>query len=266
MAAKGLRVLLGVAVLLVAVLLGGCSGPANKSKPPGCPDVQAVFVPGTYETRIGADPAVPVGLLAPVADALRKNLGPDKVGFYFVPYLAQFGNPTPYPQSAASGVKATVDAMAATASKCPAAKFTLAGFSQGAAVAGDVATQIGQGGGPISPDKLLGVGLISDPNRNTQTEKLIGPPVDGSGLVGPRPKDFGAVGDRVVTFCAPGDLICATPDSARNLANLPVVLAQIGNYMSSQVHASYGGYQVASGTSATEWLADWLKQKIDKAG
>jgi len=170
MAAKGLRVLLGVAVLLVAVLLGGCSGPANKSKPPGCPDVQAVFVPGTYETRIGADPAVPVGLLAPVADALRKNLGPDKVGFYFVPYLAQFGNPTPYPQSAASGVKATVDAMAATANKCPAAKFTLAGFSQGAAVAGDVATQIGQGGGPISPDKLLGVGLISDPNRNTQTE------------------------------------------------------------------------------------------------
>lgn len=266
MGSRGIRVVLGIAVLLAAVLLGGCSSPTTgKTKPPGCPDVQAVFVPGTNETHVGADPTVPVGLLKPVGEALRQKFSADRVALYFVPYPAQFTNVVEYQGSEQAGVKATTDAMAATAGKCPEARFTLSGYSQGAAVAGDVATQIGQSAAPVTADKLLGVGLISDPNRNPQTEKLIGPAVGGSGLAGPRPQDFGKVGDRVVTFCAPGDLICATPDSARNLVNLPQTLAQIGTYMSSQVHTSYGSYQVASGKSATDWLTGWLEDKIDSA-
>ena len=263
---RGVRLGVGVAVLLMAAVAGGCSSnTTNTPKPPGCPDVQAVFVPGTGETHVGADPAVPVGLLNSVADSIRASVDANRAGFYFVRYVADLPNPIAYQASEQAGVKATTDAIATTAAKCPAARFTLAGYSQGAAVAGDVATQIGQGAGPVSADKLLGVGLIADPNRDPKTEKLIGPPVDGSGLVGPRPKNFGAVGDRVVTFCATGDLICATPDSARNLANLPAALAQIGQAINSQVHSSYGTYQVDSGKSATEWLANWLTDKIKSA-
>lgn len=281
-----LGLVLLVAIVLVAVILAvrgsGPQPPVGKgpgpgapaptsttapSKPAGCPDVQVVFIPGTYETSPTADPAVPVGLLKGVAEPLEKRFAgqPGRQSDYFVPYLAQFNNPTPYVQSEQDGVRAASGAIAATAQRCPAAAFALVGFSQGAASAGDLATAIGQGAGVIAPQRLLGVGLISDPNRNPATEKLIGPAVDGAGLAGPRPKDFGAVNGRVVTFCAPGDLICATPPGAANLANLPATLAAVGQYMQSGVHSSYGSYQVAAGQSATQWLANWLANIIEQA-
>ncbi|MGZ4586760.1 MAG: cutinase family protein [Mycobacteriaceae bacterium] len=265
-ATRGLHVLLGVAVLLVAVLSAACSSiGTNKPKPAGCPDVQAVFVPGTYETRVGADPVVAVGLLKAVSDRIVASAAPDRAGIYFVPYPAQFTDLANYRQSVAAGAKATTDAMAATVGRCPDVSFTLTGFSQGAAVAGDVATQIGQGEGPVAAKRLLGVGLVSDPNRNPSTEKLIGPAVEGGGLAGARAKDFGAVGDRVVTFCAAGDLICAMPNVAGDPAKLALALAQLGTYLTSQVHSSYGSYKVDSGNTATSWLANWLNEKIAAA-
>lgn len=281
----GLGALLALAIIItvVSVLNPGTKTPpigqgpgattsapaptTKPGKPAGCPDVQFLYVPGTYETNAGADPSVPVPSFKAEGPALAQRFQGQsgRLSEYFVPYLAQFNNPTPYFASEQDGVRATTAAIAATAQRCPGASFLVVGYSQGAAVAGDVATTIGQGGGVISPDKLLGVGLISDPNRNPATEKLIGAPVVGAGLAGPRPKDFGAVGDRVITFCAPGDLICATPASAANLANLPATLALIGQYLQSGVHTSYGTYQVAPGTSAMEWLTDWAGDKIAKA-
>jgi hypothetical protein len=262
-AARSIPLALACAGVLVAGLAGGCSsGTTSKPKPPGCPDVQAVFVPGTGETRAGADPAVPVGLLKSAAAPIRSSFDPGRAAVYFVPYPATFTDLPNYQASEAAGVKATTDAIAATAGKCPNAHFTLSGYSQGAAVAGDVATQVGQGAGPVSADKVLGVGLVADPNRDPATEKLIGPPVQGAGLAGPRPKNFGNVGDRVVTFSATGDLICATPNVATQLA---AALAQLGTYLSSPVHSSYGTYQVDSGDSATVWLANWLTDKIKSA-
>lgn len=276
----GLVVLIGLALIVtvISILRPGPKPPLGQgpsatttapkpSKPAGCPDMQIIYIPGTYETNPAANPAIPVGLLKAVADPLANRFSdqPGRLSNYFVPYLAQFGNPTPYPASEQDGVRAASAAMAATAQRCPAAVFGLVGFSQGAASAGDLATAIGQGGGVIPAQKLLGVGLVSDPNRNPATEKLIGPQVGGSGLGGPRPQNFGAVGDRVVTFCAPGDLICATPDSARNLANLSATLGLISQYMQSGVHSSYAGYKVEGGETATQWLANWLGEKVEQA-
>lgn len=239
--------------------------PPTSAKPAGCADVQVIFVPGTYETNPGANPGAPAGLLAAVANPLVQQVGgdPARVSTYFVPYLAQFNNPTPYLASEQDGVRATRAAIAATTKQCPSTKFALVGFSQGAAVAGDVAAEIGQGGAVIPPDKLIGVGLVSDPNRNGAADRLVGPAVDGGGLGGPRPRGFGAVSDRVVTFCAPGDLICATPPSATNLANLPATLALVGQYMQSNVHSSYATYKVEGGQSATQWLAGWLGVRVE---
>ncbi|WP_127781685.1 cutinase family protein [Rhodococcus sp. X156] len=240
--------------------------PATSVKPAGCPDVQVVFVPGTYETNPGANPGAPAGLLAAVANPLTARFGGDagRVSTYFVPYLAQFNNPTPYLASEQDGVRAARAAIAETTKRCATTKFALVGFSQGAAVAGDLAAEIGQGGAVIPPEKLIGVGLVSDPNRNGAADRLIGPAVAGAGLGGPRPKGFGAVGDRVVTFCAPGDLICATPPSATNLANLPATLALVGQYMQSNVHSSYATYKVEGATSATQWLAGWLAARVEE--
>jgi Cutinase len=279
----GLVVLIGLA-LVVTVANGIRSGPIPPTvgqgpgqgatttpgatvKPAGCPDVQVVFVPGTYETNPGADPAVPVGLLKAVADPLGKRFQdqPGRLSDYFTPYIAQFNNPTPYFTSEQDGVRVASAAIADTVKRCSGTSFALVGFSQGAASAGDLATSIGQGGGVIPPEKLLGVGLLSDPNRNPGTEHLIGPEVEGSGLAGFRATNFGAVGDRVVTFCAPGDLICATPAKATNLANLPATLALVGQYMQSGVHSAYASYKVESGQTTTQWLANWLGDKIEKA-
>ncbi|WP_164860589.1 cutinase family protein [Rhodococcus sp. X156] len=253
------------ALAVVGLLSAACSSDSDEAKPAGCADVQAVFVPGTNETSPTADPNVPQGLLKAVADPLRGAVGPDAMGISFVPYIAQFGNPTPYPESQAAGVKATRDLIQSVATKCPSTKFALTGYSQGAAVTGDVATQIGNGEGPVEADKLVAVALLSDPNRSPSTEKLVGPPVEGAGLAGPRAKDFGEVADRVVTFCAPGDLICATPEAARTLSNIPAALAQVGSYMASQVHSSYASYQVEDGKTATAWTAGWLQEKISKS-
>ena len=277
----GIVVLVGIALLLsvVGILQNGPKppplgqGPETSTSPPAprkpadCPDVQVIYVPGTYEITPAADPTVAVGLLKAVADPLANRFRdrPGRLSNYFVPYLAQFNNPTPYFQSEQDGVRAASAAMAATSKRCPDAVFGLVGFSQGAASAGDLATMIGQGGGVIAPEKLIGVGLVSDPNRSPATEALVGPEVGGAGLGGPRPKDFGAVGGRVVTFCAPGDLICATPPGAANLANLPATLALVGQYMQSGVHASYATYKVDAGQSATQWLARWLGDKVEKA-
>lgn len=271
---RGGRFSLLVMLAAVAVAVGlaaGCSGPSKPGpatstappKPPGCPDVQLLLVPGTYATNAAANPADPAGpLMKMIAAPISQQLPAGRVSIYFVPYPAQFFNPTPYPQSEQTGVQATTDAIAATAKKCPAASFALAGVSQGAAVAGDVATAIGQGKGPVAANRLLGVGLIADPNRNPATAKLIGPPVDGAGLAGARPTDFGAVGDRVVTFCAPGDLVCATPPGLVQSGNLAMQLAAAGQYFSSQVHSSYGTYKVDGNRTAPQWLTDWFLAKI----
>jgi len=101
----GLAVL--VAVVLVVAIVGVLqSGPkpptvgqgptttappttTKPSKPAGCPDVQVIFVPGTYETNPGADPAIPVGLLKGVAAPLAQRFKdqPGRLADYFTPYL-----------------------------------------------------------------------------------------------------------------------------------------------------------------------------------
>ena len=43
-------------------------------------------------------------------------------------------------------------------------------------------------------------------------------------MTGARPGGFGALNNRTFQICAPGDLICAAPQSAFNITNLPQTL------------------------------------------
>ncbi|MFI6309749.1 cutinase family protein [Nocardia fusca] len=181
--------------------------PANGG---ACPRWTVVLVPGTGETNPGADSSAAVGMLAPIGDGLRARYGPD-IDVRSLPYAAA---PAPYPQSESAGVQALSGTLAEL---CPTTRVVLAGYSQGADIAGDTLAEVGHGRGPIPDSQILGAGLLSDPNRDPSTPQL-GQSVDGQGIAGPR-EDFGSLGDRVRTVCAVGDLYCATsPETSPALA------------------------------------------------
>ncbi|MGY2062414.1 cutinase family protein, partial [Nocardia gipuzkoensis] len=95
--------------------------------------------------------------------------------------------------------------------RCAATHYAIVGYSQGADAAGDLAAEIGTGLGVVPPDRMAGVGLISDPRRSP-LDVQVGPVVGGAGAGGPRPGGFGFISDRVRTICAAGDLYCSTED------------------------------------------------------
>lgn len=176
---------------------------------PGCPGLYVVAIPGTWETGKAKSPtANGQGMLAGVTDGL-----PGSAQVHYVDYPA-----TAFPwegdiyskskQEAVQNARAMVGAMA---QRCNATQIALVGYSQGADAAGDLAAEIGTGQGVVPPDRIAGVGLLSDPSRSP-TDTQIGPPVGGAGAAGAREGGFGTVTDRVRTICAQGDLYCSTDD------------------------------------------------------
>src|SRR5699024_6894314 len=111
---------------------------------------------------------------------------------------------------------------------CPLTSYVLVGFSQGAVIAGDVASDIGNDRGPVDEDLVLGVTVIADGRRQTGVGQDVPPTPPGQGaeitlhdlpilsslgltMTGPRPGGFGALDGRVNEICGAGDLICAAP-------------------------------------------------------
>uniref|UniRef100_UPI000B0333EA cutinase family protein n=1 Tax=Nocardia lijiangensis TaxID=299618 RepID=UPI000B0333EA len=213
---------------MIAVVTGVVPGAAvaRAEADPGCPAVAGVFLPGTWETNPWADESAPVGMLAPLAAALAVGLG-DAFAFRFPAYEASAFDRMPYGDSKATGVEAASRAIADFGRDCPATKFVLAGYSQGADAMGDVAATIGCTGTPVAADRVLAVGLIADPRQGTGGATLVGPPVPGQGIAGPRPSGFCAVSAVTAQICATKDRYCST-DAATHplLASLGRLLAQ----------------------------------------
>lgn len=202
-----LRRLAGAAVCTATVLAAGvCVVPALAVAAPGagCAKFTMVLVPGTWETHADADPAQPSSgtMLAPVAGALRARYGHD-LAVDTVPYSASI-SPT-YAASESEGEQALSSLLS---SLCSTTRVILVGYSQGAQIAGDLATRIGHGQGPVPASRVLAVGLVADPRRGSSTPQ-VGQAVGGEGVQGPRTQDFGQLEDRVRTACAEGDLYCS---------------------------------------------------------
>ncbi len=195
-----------VACTATVLAAGVCALPTVAGAAPatGCAKVTAVLVPGTGETNADADPTQPDSgtMLAPVAQALKAHYGPD-MAVDTVPYAASLA-PT-YATSESEGDQALSSLLSTL---CPTTHVVLVGYSQGSQVAGDLATRIGAGQGPIPASRVTAVGLIADPRRDSTTPQL-GQPVGGEGVEGPRSQDFGQLADRVCTVCAQGDLYCS---------------------------------------------------------
>ena len=259
-----------------------------------CPDVQLISVPGTWESSAQLNPLNPVqfplALLLNVTRPISDQFATSRVQTYTVPYTAQFHNPfsgdnqMSYNDSRAEGTRATVKAITDMNDKCPLTSYVLIGFSQGAVIAGDIASDIGNGRGPVDEDLVLGVTLIADGRRQDGVGKDIGPNPPGQGaevtlhevpvlsglgltMTGARPGGFGALGDRTNEICAPSDLICAAPQEAFSLANLPTTLDTLAGGAGQPVHAEYAttAFWSLDGQSATQWTLNWAHDVIENA-
>ncbi|OBI08983.1 cutinase [Mycolicibacter nonchromogenicus] len=261
-----------------------------------CPDVQLVSVPGTWESSLTDDPLNPTefprALLLTVTRPIAEQFDANRVQTYTVPYTAQFHNPLSadkqmsYNDSRAEGTRATVKALTEMNDRCPLTSYVLIGFSQGAVIAGDVASDIGNGRGPVDEDLVLGVTLIADGRRQVGPGSGVDVPptppgqgaevtlhelpiLSGMGLTmtGARDGGFGDLAPRTNEICARGDLICAAPKEAFSIGKLPATLETLAGGAGQPVHALYGTTDVWSqdGLSATQWTLNWARDLVANA-
>jgi hypothetical protein len=270
------------------------SKPRPEFQDASCPDVQLLSIPGTWESSPAMDPFNPVqfpaALLLNVTNPIRAQFDAQRLEVFTVPYTAQFHNPLSadrqmsYNDSRAEGTRAAVKAMTDMNNRCPLTSYVIVGFSQGAVIGGDLASDIGNGRGPVDADLLLGATLIADGRRQTGVGIDVGPNPPGQGaeitlhevptlsalgltMSGPRPGGFGAVNDRTNQICARGDLICAAPESAFNITQLPKTLEVLSGGAGQPVHALYATPQFwnLDGLPATGWTLNWAQGVISNA-
>jgi hypothetical protein len=263
-----------------------------QSQPADCADVLVMAIPGTWESSSNDDPynptANPVSLMLNVTQPLQAQFDPGRAAVFTVPYVAQFSNPIAFPpdgqqsynNSRTEGAAAAKAELSRMSERCPLSSYVIAGFSQGAVIAGDIAAEIGSGNGPVAADKVLGVTLIADGRRDGMSGTDIGPPVDGVGaevalggldfpgitMTGAREGGFGTLDDRVFSICAAGDLICAAPSDGLSLRNIPQSIGILAGAAGNPVHASYNSFVVDdAGTTSTQWTAGWAAGLIESA-
>ncbi|MFQ6394832.1 cutinase family protein [Nocardia sp. KC 131] len=297
-------VVIALVLLLWYLLAGRLRPPGPQPKPPerptsqpaSCPDVQMISVPGTWESNSNDDPhnptANPISLMLNISGPVQSRFPDGRLDVYTVPYVAQFSNPIAFPpdgqqsynNSRSEGAQRMVDAMTTQHRECPLTNYVIAGFSQGAVIGGDVASQIAAGKGPIPAEQVLGVMLIADGRRTGDTGPgqpvQIGTPpagvgaevalkgvnVPGISMTGPRPGGFGSLADRTFTICAPGDLICDSPRQALSPLNIIGSTMTLIHAAGNPVHSLYNGFVVDSdGNTATQWTVNWANGLIEGA-
>ncbi|WP_394281102.1 cutinase family protein [Corynebacterium sp.] len=269
----------------------GEPGPAQQAEPQQpdwCPAVEFISAPGTWESSASDDPmnpqANPHSFMLSITQPLQAAYTPDHVKVWTLPYTAQFKNvqaqdEMSYDESRDEGTSKLDGELRYMNETCPGTKYILAGFSQGAVIVGDLATQIGQGHGAVPAEKVLGAIMIADGRRENgvgvnpgielggvgaeialePVERLIQPIVPGASMRGPRVGGFGALHDRAFQICAPNDSICDAPYDVGNALGRAEALINANG-----LHAQYAtNPNVIPGTTANQWVVDWAHQAIN---
>ncbi|WP_405183636.1 cutinase family protein (plasmid) [Nocardia sp. NBC_01377] len=243
------------AVTAVALVAAGTgTAAADALALPGCPGLLVIGVQGTGESSPSASPSLDTGMLGTMfGPMLTAGVDIDRV---YIGYPASFGGAigtgpgtASYADSVAYARSRLDDTAAAAVEQCPNTRLAVAGFSQGAAVVSDFAQDVGAGNGPVAPDRVAGVALLSDPTRPVGPDPIPGrpgqvspdpapgtdgdataaihlDPVPGSGGIADTGTDFNALEGRVGEFCAAGDLACDAPANAAALQVAAGVAAQ----------------------------------------
>lgn len=255
-------------VSVVATAVAACSGfliPTAHAGEPGagtCPAVEVLQIAGTDHSRswtdeinqnlFGDDPSTSVS----VGDLLAERFEPGTVRKFQVPYPAtsarlQGLNPkvesnelASYGESSTIGLSRSLQRMAATHQACPATKFMLLGYSQGADIAGMAAARVASGAAEgMDADDIAAVALVADPGRAPVSEAgrqlapqstLYGPVPAGTladngeliitgntslnasrvGMRGARLESLNPLQGKLVSYCNAQDLVCNTPPNS----------------------------------------------------
>ncbi|MFC9995673.1 hypothetical protein [Nocardia sp. NPDC127526] len=114
----------------------------------------------------------------PVTEAFAQRLDPELFNYRYVPYPATYGGRgMSYAYSVGEGRRALLDAIYRAPNP-----VLLAGYSQGAGIAGDVAASIKRE--PFSDLEVIGAALIADPLRPSGWGTV---GINGCGIAGQRP-------------------------------------------------------------------------------
>ncbi|WP_280494892.1 cutinase family protein [Nocardia farcinica] len=193
---RTIRVALCAAVAATTMTAGvAAAEPTPDRTGTQCPRWTALLALGTYETTTNGQ-TTPGEILTQLGESLTARYGTDIEVRTLAP-------------TAGAGSVSRADLTAAVKGLCSDTRAVLAGYGQGAEVTGDLATTLGNKGGPIPASRVIAVALVSDPRRDATTAQL-GTPVSGQGVTGPRAQGFGELTDRVRTLCLDGDSYCST--------------------------------------------------------
>ncbi|NMO88648.1 cutinase family protein [Actinomycetospora sp. TBRC 11914] len=233
--------LVAVAVVVGAVGTGVATLSTSQALPDSCRPVTIYAVDGQGGSS---------DVLRGVTDPLAKQFG-EKVSVVTVPAPPTGGS---FASAESDAVSSLATAVGDHVDGCPTGSLMLFGYSQGAQVAGDLASRVGTGLEPRIPATLVqAVGLFGDPARSPRT-RAVPDGTAGQGALPPRAVGFGSLDARTIEICAPGDPVC---DSPANAASPPLEQA-----VASPVHASYQQLPVASGTTAPQWAATSLGKVV----
>ncbi|PFG27829.1 cutinase family protein [Corynebacterium renale] len=262
-------------------------------QPDWCPAVQVIAAPGTWESSADDDPlnpqANPYSFMLSITQPLQERYAGQNVTVWTLPYTAEFKNidgglgQMSYDDSRQEGVEKTNAELAYVHGQCPATKFILTGFSQGAVLLGDITSDIGNGRGVVPADAILGTALIAD-GRRLPTEgqlpeghveltgigaeitlhplnALIQPIVPGATMRGVRDGGFGSLDAATFQICAADDTICDAPE------NVSSAIERVRSMIDANgIHAQYAtNPNVIAGTTANQWVVDWASGLIDGA-
>jgi len=252
-------------------------------QPDWCPSYEVLAAPGTWESAPSDDPVNPTfnpqSFMLSITQPIQGAYSPDDVKVWTLPYTAEFKNiqsmgEMSYDASREEGTDTLLQEMEKTHSECPQTPFILAGFSQGAVIMGDVASEIGNGRATIPAGNIAGVTLIADGRREPAFGQVVGNPVAGVGaeialhpvnaliqpivpqatMRGSRAGGFGELDGRVNEICAPDDSICDAPPNVEDALGRAQALIDANG-----VHALYAtNPNVIPGTTANQWTVDWI--------
>lgn len=222
----------------------------------GCSKTFNLFIPGTWETAENDDPSIPVGMLKPIAHSIADKNG-SAAQIHTLPYMARaFDNGKTYADSKSDGFARAKNTLSEIATKCSGIKFTITGYSQGADIAGDLASEIGNGSGPIKAEQVLAVGLLADPGSGTTGEAVIGPKPSGKGIADPRPQGMGKLSGRVASICDPKDLYCSIQKGSSPL------LGSLGSVLTDAPSTGRDGQVAGNSRLATALASDFSQADL----
>lgn len=127
------------------------------------------------------------------------------------PYDANWGyGQISYLDSLNDGIKRTEQRMQSAAARCPNAKISLVGYSEGADVIAHITQKIGANRGAIPADRLGGVVPVGNPSRSLKANQA-GNARPGEGFF--PPADYGTVSRKVLEICDDADSACNTSNT-----------------------------------------------------